>query len=313
MFGWNNASTHKRLDTSLHSYACKHTNDFTYMHLNPNFHALTRVIPLRGPNANLSANLLACKIARPDMPKNIWVLAWTPAALLAFMCCPCPLTTLSTSQDNVAHVHRWFDTALPTASHVSWRWTLGYPTLQLRSNDDVAQVHIVHTRSTAATLPQKVPWRCRVSVLACYAGVVISFVHTELPSVNVTLLGMILDSALTLLGRWANTGFGSYESRRCCAGSLNLHAGIQLLLRLNPVHDAQILVRCRSSAQSQPRGWTNVIVGTHYRLGSKCPAAAVKFPHKYYRSALMLITIYPNLDALRCYPNATAHETSYCC
>lgn len=34
-----NAFTHNRLDTSLNSYASKHTKHLTYMRLNPNFHA----------------------------------------------------------------------------------------------------------------------------------------------------------------------------------------------------------------------------------------------------------------------------------
>jgi hypothetical protein len=106
------------------------------------YHAWTRVIPLRVPKEYLPANLLACMIVRPNMQKNVRVLAWIEAAVLVWISHTCPLTKICTSQDNAAHVYRWSDTALPNASYASWRWTLRYPTIQLRYNDAVAHVHM---------------------------------------------------------------------------------------------------------------------------------------------------------------------------
>jgi hypothetical protein len=76
------------------------------------------------------------------MPKIVSVFAWITAAVLVWNSCPCPLTKISTSQDSAAHVHRWSDSVLPTVSHISWWWTFGYFTIQLRYSNAVAHVHM---------------------------------------------------------------------------------------------------------------------------------------------------------------------------
>jgi hypothetical protein len=113
----------------------------------------------------------------------------------------------------------------------------------------------LHADPACALTLQRLSWLATQVLWWC-----ISFVNTKLPAVNVTLLGMRPDAleqsattvtrrwhyiavlmtyqycarALTLLRRWANDGFGCYESRRCCAGGSNIH-GFPLLLHRNHV------------------------------------------------------------------------------